>query len=134
MKIILLPIVVFTILLGSSHLFAYGVLSHEELIDISWDSDIKPTLLKRFPTATEDELKEAHAYAYGASNIYRPDVPAGAASASIDASSPGQLLNALAFAYGGSGRTAALSGAATANVRSQVSIRCCAMANIFRSR
>ena len=69
MKIRLLPIVVFTILLGSSHLFAYGVLSHEELIDISWDSDIKPTLLKRFPTATEDELKTAHAYAYGGSVI-----------------------------------------------------------------
>ena len=28
--------------------FGYGVLSHEELIDIAWDSDIRPALLRRF--------------------------------------------------------------------------------------
>ena len=48
---------------------AYGVLSHEELIDIAWDDTIKPALLKRFPTATQDELQRAHAYAYGGSVI-----------------------------------------------------------------
>jgi hypothetical protein len=45
------------------------VLSHEELIDIAWDSDIRPALLKRFPSATPEELHEAHAYAYGGSII-----------------------------------------------------------------
>ena len=44
---------------------AYSVLTHEAIIDSTWDSAIKPLLLKRFPAATEDELTEAHAYAYG---------------------------------------------------------------------
>jgi zinc dependent phospholipase C len=53
------------VLLVSGHLFAYGVLSHEELIDISWDTTIRPALLKRFPSSTDDEIQKAHAYAYG---------------------------------------------------------------------
>jgi hypothetical protein len=53
------------VLLVSGHLFPYSVLSHEELIDISWDSTIRPALLKRFPAATEEEIQKAHAYAYG---------------------------------------------------------------------
>src|SRR6266567_7751399 len=44
---------------------AYSVLTHEELIDLTWDSDIVPSLKQRFPTLTADELREAHAYAYG---------------------------------------------------------------------
>jgi len=48
---------------------AYGVLSHEELIDITWDSDIKPALLHRFPTLSETDLQQAHSYAYGGSMI-----------------------------------------------------------------
>ena len=45
--------------------YAYSVLSHEAIIDSTWDSAIKPLLLKRFPGATPDELTHAHAYAYG---------------------------------------------------------------------
>ena len=52
-----------------SRLAAYGVLSHEELIDMAWDSDIKPALHRRFPEATQQQLQEAHAYAYGGSVI-----------------------------------------------------------------
>src|ERR1039458_5698806 len=44
---------------------AYSVLTHEAIIDSTWDSAIKPLLLKRFPAATVDELTQAHAYAYG---------------------------------------------------------------------
>ena len=44
---------------------AYSVLTHEAIIDSTWDSAIKPLLLKRFPAATADELAQAHAYAYG---------------------------------------------------------------------
>jgi hypothetical protein len=44
---------------------SYSVLTHEAIIDSTWDSAIKPLLLKRFPASTSDELKEAHAYAYG---------------------------------------------------------------------
>ncbi len=48
---------------------AYSVLTHEEVIDLAWDKTIKPLLLQRFPNATPDELKEAHAYAYGGAVI-----------------------------------------------------------------
>jgi len=42
---------------------AYSLLTHEELVDILWKDQIKPLLLKRFPEATPDQLREAHAYA-----------------------------------------------------------------------
>ena len=45
--------------------YSYAVLSHEAIIDSTWDSAIKPLLLKRFPAATADELTKAHAFAYG---------------------------------------------------------------------
>ncbi len=44
---------------------AYSVLTHEAIIDSTWDSAIKPLLLERFPAATNEELTQAHAYAYG---------------------------------------------------------------------
>ena len=45
--------------------YSYSVLTHEAIIDSPWGSAIKPLLLQRFPAATPDELKQAHAYAYG---------------------------------------------------------------------
>jgi hypothetical protein len=48
---------------------AYAVLSHEAIIDSVWDTNIRPLLLKRFPNATPEEMKEAHGYAYGGSII-----------------------------------------------------------------
>jgi hypothetical protein len=48
---------------------AYAVLAHEAIIDTAWDTNIRPLLLKRFPNATPDELKEAHGYAYGGAII-----------------------------------------------------------------
>src|SRR5450756_2809825 len=44
---------------------AYAVLAHEAIIDSVWDTNIRPLLLKRFPNATAEEIKEAHGYAYG---------------------------------------------------------------------
>ena len=41
------------------------MLTHEAIVDSTWDNAIKPLLLKRFPSATADELMAAHAYAYG---------------------------------------------------------------------
>lgn len=70
MRTNLLRIAVFTLcFISPSLLHAYGVLSHEELIDISWDSVIRPALLKRFPNSTAEELKQAHAYCYGGSLV-----------------------------------------------------------------
>ncbi|HUK29539.1 MAG TPA: zinc dependent phospholipase C family protein [Candidatus Acidoferrum sp.] len=48
---------------------AYSVLSHEAIIDSSWDTTIRPLLLQRFPDATKEQLKEAHGYAYGGAII-----------------------------------------------------------------
>src|SRR5580658_693461 len=44
---------------------AYSVLTHEAIVDTLWRDAMRPALLKRFPNATDDQLKEAHAYAYG---------------------------------------------------------------------
>jgi Zinc dependent phospholipase C len=48
---------------------AYSVLTHEAIIDSSWTKDLRPLLLKRFPNATDDQLRDAHAYAYGGAII-----------------------------------------------------------------
>jgi hypothetical protein len=49
--------------------FAYSVLTHEEIVDLLWKDEIRPLLLRRFPALTEDQIKEAHAYAYGGAVI-----------------------------------------------------------------
>jgi len=48
---------------------AYSVLTHEEVVDLLWKDDIQPLLTKRFPGSTPDDLKKAHAFAYGGSLI-----------------------------------------------------------------
>jgi hypothetical protein len=44
---------------------AYSVLTHEQLIDLTWDASIVPLLKSRYPTITPEELEHARAYAYG---------------------------------------------------------------------
>ena len=51
---------------GSS---AYSVLTHEEIVDLLWTDAIRPLLLKRYPALSEDQIREAHAYAYGGAVI-----------------------------------------------------------------
>jgi hypothetical protein len=48
---------------------AYSVLTHEQIIDLAWEQQLKPLLLARFPDTSPDQLNEAHAYAYGGSVI-----------------------------------------------------------------
>ncbi|HEX4606197.1 MAG TPA: zinc dependent phospholipase C family protein, partial [Candidatus Angelobacter sp.] len=43
----------------------YSVLTHEEIVDLLWADSIKPMLLHKYPAATEEDLRKAHAYAYG---------------------------------------------------------------------
>jgi hypothetical protein len=47
----------------------YSVLTHEEVIDLLWKDQIRPMLLARFPASTPDQIKTAHAYAYGGSLV-----------------------------------------------------------------
>jgi hypothetical protein len=51
---------------GSS---AYSVLTHEEIVDLVWADQVRPLLLQRYPGLSEDQIKEAHAYAYGGAVI-----------------------------------------------------------------
>ena len=51
---------------------AYSILAHEALIDSCWASFIKPLLLSKYPDATPEDLKKAHAFAYG--GAIAPDI------------------------------------------------------------
>src|SRR5579862_4097636 len=51
---------------GSS---AYSVLTHEEIVDLLWTDEIEPLLLQRYPGLSEDQIRQAHAYAYGGAVI-----------------------------------------------------------------
>jgi len=57
------------VLVCSSVLSAYSVLTHEEIVDLVWSDEIQPLLLHRFPGLTDDQIREAHAYAYGGAVI-----------------------------------------------------------------
>jgi hypothetical protein len=48
---------------------AYSVLSHEQVVDLAWKSHIVPLLRRRWPDITPEQIKEAHAYAYGGAII-----------------------------------------------------------------
>jgi hypothetical protein len=56
-------------LIAGSICQAYSALSHEAIIDSLWQSNIRPLLLAKYPGATPEELKEAHAYVYGGCQI-----------------------------------------------------------------
>jgi hypothetical protein len=44
---------------------AYSLLTHEQLIDLTWQGSIAPLLRSRYPNISEAELRGARAYAYG---------------------------------------------------------------------
>jgi hypothetical protein len=43
---------------------AYSLLTHEQLIDLTWQSSIVPLLRSRYPNITPEELERARSYAY----------------------------------------------------------------------
>ena len=45
--------------------YSYSILTHQAVVDAAWEKGLRPLLLLRFPNATEEELEQAHAYAYG---------------------------------------------------------------------
>src|SRR5947209_16790617 len=57
------------VLMCSGALFAYSVLTHEQIVDFLWADEIRPLLLQRYPGLSEDQIREAHAYAYGGAVI-----------------------------------------------------------------
>src|SRR5450631_2164830 len=62
-------LVMIAVLMGSGTASAYSVLTHEEIVDLAWADQIRPLLLQRFPGLTDEQMKEAHAYAYGGAVI-----------------------------------------------------------------
>jgi hypothetical protein len=54
------------VVLGFSHVCnGYSILTHEEIVDLLWADQLRPLLKQKYPNATEDDLRKAHAYAYG---------------------------------------------------------------------
>lgn len=51
---------------------AYSVLTHEALIDAEWDKVILPLLKHQYPSASDSDLQQAHAFAYGGAVV--PDM------------------------------------------------------------
>jgi Zinc dependent phospholipase C len=49
----------------SQHAAAYSLLTHEQIIDLTWQDSIVPLLLSHYPNLTPAELDRARAYAYG---------------------------------------------------------------------
>src|SRR5205809_5094118 len=45
--------------------FGYSVLTHEAIVDANWNAVLLPLIKEKFPAATNEELKIAHAFAYG---------------------------------------------------------------------
>ena len=64
-----LPAIFVILLLCHGGLSAYSVLTHMEIVDLVWTDEIRPLLLKHYPELSEDQITEAHAYAYGGSVI-----------------------------------------------------------------
>jgi hypothetical protein len=50
---------------GSRSARAYSLLTHEQLIDLTWQDAIVPLLLSRYPDLTPAQLDTARSYAYG---------------------------------------------------------------------
>lgn len=61
--------VIVILLMGCSAAFGYSVLTHEQIVDLAWTDRIRPLLLKRYPGLSEEQIKDAHAYAYGGAVI-----------------------------------------------------------------
>src|SRR5713101_1254101 len=61
--------VLIIVLMCSDGSSAYSVLTHEEIVDLLWTDAIRPLLLKRYPGLSEEQVRDAHAYAYGGAVI-----------------------------------------------------------------
>jgi hypothetical protein len=57
------------LLLWTPHLSAYGIMTHEAIVDASWERDITPVLLNAYPQATPADLAAAHSRAYAGAII-----------------------------------------------------------------
>ncbi len=61
----LIPLTLAALLLLAPVCRAYSLLTHEQLIDLTWQDSIVPLLLSRYPGLTPAQLDRARSYAYG---------------------------------------------------------------------
>lgn len=61
----LIPIALAVLFLLAPGCHAYSLLTHEQLIDLTWQDSIVPLLESRYPGLTPAQLDEARSYAYG---------------------------------------------------------------------
>jgi hypothetical protein len=54
---------------AASEATAFSVLAHEAVVDVLWQDSMEPLIRSRFPNVTAEELRAAHAHAYGGSII-----------------------------------------------------------------
>jgi hypothetical protein len=66
-RIRLFPVILSLVLLfiAVPKVNGYSVLTHETIVDTVWDDHLEKLLRRRFPDATAEALRTAHAYAYG---------------------------------------------------------------------
>jgi len=57
------------VLTAATRAEGFCVLAHEAVVDAVWQDQIVPTLRARFPNASENDIRQARAYAYGGSLI-----------------------------------------------------------------
>jgi hypothetical protein len=69
MRVLRIALLLAALPICASPLGAYSVLTHEQVVDLAWQDELRPMLLKRFPNATSDDLRHAHAFAYGGSLV-----------------------------------------------------------------
>lgn len=62
-------VLLLTVLLCSSGMSAYSVLTHEQIVDLLWADEILPLIQKKYPGLTNDQIRVAHSYAYGGAVI-----------------------------------------------------------------
>jgi zinc dependent phospholipase C len=68
LSIRMLAVLLVTLMCGGG-VSAYSVLTHEEIVDLLWTDQIRPLILRRYPGLSEEQITEAHAYAYGGAVI-----------------------------------------------------------------
>jgi len=64
-----LALLLILLVAGAPVCSAYSVLTHEEIVDLLWRQQIVPLLKARYPQTSDEDLRQAHAYAYGGSVI-----------------------------------------------------------------
>lgn len=62
-------VVLIVLCVNGSPVRAYSVLTHEQIVDLAWEDHIQQLLLKRYPQSTPEDLRRAHAFAYGGSLV-----------------------------------------------------------------